>query len=231
MNKFKRLIFIGIFFASISILSQNLTVKYRFMKENIIISDYDLNLEKDYSLFYESGYCFKDIVSKSELIIFKDKSFDIKLLDKVGELAIMTSKPVKLDWIIKKEKKTIGKYNCQQAEVIYKNKKWIAWFTNDLPFQEGPFIFNGLPGLILMMENDNYKFELLEISKLKNECSPIIDDRKEISYEKYENLFNSLSKKNDALLKSLGNLNLKLETKLESISEKEKKINALRELL
>lgn len=231
MIKFRKLILIVIFFCSISILSQNLTAKYKFIKNDIFISDYDLNIEKDHSLFYESGYCLKDLVTKSELIVFKDKSFDVKLLDKVGDLAISTNKPVKFEWIIKNNKKNIGGYSCQQAEMIYKNKKWIAWFTNDLPFQEGPFIFNGLPGLILFIESDNYRFELFEISKFENKCSPIIENRKEISYEKYESLFKSLYKKNDDLLNSFGNLDLKLAIKLESISEKEKKMNALRELL
>lgn len=231
MPKFERLFLIGIFFCSIFVLSQDLTVKYRFIKENIPVSDYDLDIEKNYSLFYESGYCLKDVVSKSDLIIYKDKSDNIKLLDKVGEVSISTNKPNKIDWVIKKDKKTIGGYNCQQAEVIYKNRKWIAWFSNDLPFQYGPFIFKGLPGLILMVENDTYKFELLEISKSKNGCSPVIEKRKELSYEKYESLFHNISTKNDALLNSLGNLNLKIETKLESMSEKEKKINSLREIL
>ena len=231
MIKLRKLFLIVIFCFSISVLSQDITAKYRFIKENIPILDYDLNIETDYSLFYESGYCLKDLVSKSDLIIYKDNSTNIKLLDKVGEVAISTNKPDKLDWIIKKDKKVIGGHNCQQAEVIYKNQKWIAWFSNDLPVQDGPFIFKGLPGLILMIENDHYKFELLEIRKSKKECSPVIENRKEISYEKYESLFNGISKKNDALLNSLSNLNLKLETKLESIGEKEKKINSLREIL
>jgi len=231
MNKFGGLFLIGTIFCSVIVFSQNLTVKYRFIKENIPISDYNLIIEKDHSLFYETEYCSKEEFSKSELIIYKDNSTNIKLLDKVGEVSVSTSKTNKLDWIIIDNKKIIGDYNCQQAEIIYKNEKWTAWFTNDLPIQEGPFIFNGLPGLILMVENNKYKFELLEVSKSENQCSSKIDNRKEISYDKYEILFNNISKKNDALLNSLGSLNLKLETKLDAISKNEKKINILREIL
>ncbi len=231
MIKTSKLFLSIMFLISFTAFSQDLVVNYRFLKENIPIKDYDLDINKDYSLFYETGYCLSNLVSKSELIFLKDKSFEIKLLDKVGDLSVSTSKPNQLNWEIKSEKKVIEGYNCQKAETFYRNQKWTAWFTTDLPFQDGPFVFKGLPGLILVIDNEKYKFELLEISKSTNQCSIAIDNRKEISYEKYESLFNDVSNKNNALLNSLGNLNLNLETNLSSMSEKESKLNIIRELL
>ncbi|MDH6254129.1 hypothetical protein M2347_003856 [Chryseobacterium sp. H1D6B] len=232
MTKALRLFLFSTFFCSFSVFSQNLVVKYRFTKENNPIVDYELNIIKKYSLFYESEYCLNQLIPKSELIILKDKSPAITIFDKAGEIPVSTNKPNQLNWIIKDEKKTIEGYKSQRAEVNYKGRQWVAWFTNDLPFQDGPFIFNGLPGLILTVESDEYKFDLLGISKDDSKCSANIDPKgKEISYEKYESLFNTLSQKNDALFNSLNNLNLNLETKLSSMAEKEKKINTLRELL
>lgn len=41
-------------------------------------------------------------------------------------------------------------------------RQWIAWFTNEIPFQDGPFKFYGLPGLIVKLEDseDYHKFLL-----------------------------------------------------------------------
>jgi len=66
--------------------------------------------------------------------------------------------PKKLKWTIGKETKYILNYKCQKATTILKtkngkNKKIIAWYTNQIPVSSGPFIYSGLPGLILEIDN------------------------------------------------------------------------------
>jgi GLPGLI family protein len=63
----------------------------------------------------------------------------------------------KLNWNIKTEEKTIAGYNCSRAEVYFRGRNYIAWFTTALPNSFGPWKFNGLPGLILEV----YDTELL----------------------------------------------------------------------
>ncbi len=41
----------------------------------------------------------------------------------------------------------------------YKGREWEAWFTQDIPVQEGPYIFNGLPGLIVEMKDTGNSYE------------------------------------------------------------------------
>lgn len=67
-----------------------------------------------------------------------------------------------LNWKITSEQKIIGKYKSQKAETNYGGRNWIAWFTTDVPFQDGPYKFRGLPGLIVKVEDDakNYSWEL-----------------------------------------------------------------------
>ena len=74
----------------------------------------------------------------------------------------------KLNWTILPEQKLIGKYKSQKAEVHYGGRNWIAWFTTELSFSDGPYIFNGLPGLIVSIEDDRneYSFHLVEVKKL-----------------------------------------------------------------
>jgi GLPGLI family protein len=59
-------------------------------------------------------------------------------------------KPV---WKILADKQKIGEYNAQKATADYGGRQWIAWFTTDIPFQDGPYKFYGLPGLIVKLED------------------------------------------------------------------------------
>lgn len=75
-----------------------------------------------------------------------------------------------LNWKILPEQKNIGKYKSQKAEVSYGGRSWIAWFTTELPFNDGPYIFNGLPGLIISIEDTehDYSFNLIQVKKGSN---------------------------------------------------------------
>lgn len=57
------------------------------------------------------------------------------------------------EWKILPEKQKIGEYNAQKAVTNYGGREWTAWFSADIPFQDGPYKFYGLPGLIVKMED------------------------------------------------------------------------------
>lgn len=59
-------------------------------------------------------------------------------------------KPV---WKILPEKQKIGEYDTQKATTSFGGREWTAWFTSDIPFQDGPYKFYGLPGLIVKIED------------------------------------------------------------------------------
>lgn len=67
-----------------------------------------------------------------------------------------------LIWKISDEKQKIKTYNAQKATVDFGGRKWIAWFTTDIPFPDGPYKFYGLPGLIVKVSDEagNYSWEL-----------------------------------------------------------------------
>lgn len=76
----------------------------------------------------------------------------------------------KLNWKILSENKKIASYNTQKAVVEYGGRNWVAWFTTEIPINDGPYIFNGLPGLIVAIEDSNkeYIFNLINVKKSKN---------------------------------------------------------------
>lgn len=55
----------------------------------------------------------------------------------------------KINWRLKPEKKLIGKDTCQRALGKYAGREYEVWFAPGLPFSDGPWKLNGLPGLIL----------------------------------------------------------------------------------
>lgn len=54
-------------------------------------------------------------------------------------------------WNLSSEEKEICGIKCRKAE---NQRGEIAWFSKDIPIGDGPYIYYGLPGLILEIEND-----------------------------------------------------------------------------
>ncbi|MBT2621618.1 GLPGLI family protein [Chryseobacterium sp. ISL-6] len=73
-----------------------------------------------------------------------------------------------LNWKISPETTKIGDYKVQKAETDFAGRKWTAWFTTDLPYQDGPYKFSGLPGLIVKVEDSqgDYSFDLMKNYKI-----------------------------------------------------------------
>ncbi|MBK1894617.1 GLPGLI family protein [Chryseobacterium paridis] len=73
-----------------------------------------------------------------------------------------------LNWKILSETTKIGEYKVQKAETDFGGRKWTAWFTTDLPYQDGPYKFSGLPGLIIKVEDSqgDYSFDLMKNYKI-----------------------------------------------------------------
>ncbi|WP_313214315.1 GLPGLI family protein [Soonwooa sp.] len=77
-------------------------------------------------------------------------------------------------WKVLPETVKIGNYQTQKAEQNYGGRTWYAWFTTDVPLQDGPYKFGGLPGLIVKLEDSkgDYSFDLMESKKIASIQSP-----------------------------------------------------------
>lgn len=67
-----------------------------------------------------------------------------------------------LDWELQNETKTIAGLTCSKAMTNYGGREYTAWYTTEIPISDGPYIFNGLPGLIVKVVDSKgwYDFEL-----------------------------------------------------------------------
>lgn len=77
-------------------------------------------------------------------------------------------------WKILPETVKIGEYNTQKAEVVYGGRTWYAWFTQEIPLQDGPYKFSGLPGLIVKVQDakGDYSFDLMQTKKIASVQQP-----------------------------------------------------------
>ncbi|MFP3832689.1 GLPGLI family protein [Chryseobacterium sp. SIMBA_028] len=88
--------------------------------------------------------------------------------DRIGRDIYSYEEDRPLVWKISSETTKIGEYKVQKAESDFAGRKWTAWFTTDLPYQDGPYKFGGLPGLIVKVEDDkgDYSFDLMKNYKI-----------------------------------------------------------------
>jgi GLPGLI family protein len=88
--------------------------------------------------------------------------------DRIGRDVYTYEEDRPLNWKISSETTKIGEYKVQKAEADFGGRKWTAWFTTDLPYQDGPYKFGGLPGLIVKAEDDKgeYSFDLMKNYKI-----------------------------------------------------------------
>jgi len=94
-----------------------------------------------------------------------------------------------LNWQIAPDstKKVLG-YSVQKAFTRYGGRKWEAWFSPDIPINDGPYIFHGLPGLIIQIYDtkNHYRFNLVGIEVPENE--------RPIQLNLYDNLIHTTHK-------------------------------------
>lgn len=101
--------------------------------------------------------------------IEKDKSTQkVTYKNRIGRDIYSYEEERPISWKMLSETTKIGDYKVQKAETDFAGRKWTAWFTTDLPYQDGPYKFAGLPGLIVKIEDDKaeYSFDLMRNYKV-----------------------------------------------------------------
>jgi len=97
----------------------------------------------------------------------------------------------KANWKIEANKDTvISGYKCLNASTELWGRKFIAWFTLEIPISYGPYKFCGLPGLIIQISDDKkqHKFTINTVKKIKDKQQTIYyinKDYIEITPEEY----------------------------------------------
>ncbi|MDI9364262.1 MAG: GLPGLI family protein [Flavobacterium sp.] len=152
----------------------------RFKLDSII---YSTNSTKDLALLMSMSQ------SSSNKRIIKDNILNkIITYDEISQnLYKIVSDDKNFNWKI--EKDTINKDGniLRKATTKFKGRNYIAWFNYEIPITDGPYKFNGLPGLIFELY-DEKKYFLFSLTSFKNTNKYNIDF-------KYDNEFKIITNK------------------------------------
>lgn len=86
-------------------------------------------------------------------------------------------------WQMTEETDTVFGYLCQKAVIDYGGRNYSAWFTTEIPINDGPWKFHSLPGLILKVSDNEGYFQYLAIGLQQYEGNvEIMQDK--VEYEK-----------------------------------------------
>ncbi len=145
--------------------------------QNIITSDFfHLDINPDMVLYYGRDFFISDSIKNlnlpngfpaPKLTDFFVHNMNSKVYDGYEflgwDIIKRNSEPVQV-WKLFPENKMFQNYVLQKATTTFGGRNWIAWFTNEIPFQEGPHKFHGLPGLIVELSDDgnNFSFKLVK---------------------------------------------------------------------
>ena len=142
------------------------------------------------------GMKIKGVIRSTIFKYYPD--FKITQYEKLGMDIYKMEDQRKIIWKIYSETEKIGNYMAQKATTEMFGRKWIAWFSTELPFQDGPYKFHGLPGLIVKIE-DSSKTHSMELSAVETlpsakelvSDSPIdtINKLIELDYAKFKKTF------------------------------------------
>ena len=73
-----------------------------------------------------------------------------------------------ITWNISGKTKQVQQYTLQKATAKFGGRNWVAWFSREIPFNEGPFKFSGLPGLVFEIYDTgkNFIYNLIKSQEL-----------------------------------------------------------------
>lgn len=126
------------------------------------------NIRRQYSQGHRYGY--------PKFVIKDYKGNKIKEKYYLWEFYVFSEDTPTISWELTEETDSICGYLCMKAQADFSGRKWNAWFTSDIPLSDGPFRFQGLPGLILKMESEDKEHRLTAIS-IRNGHNDIYEEK------------------------------------------------------
>lgn len=78
-----------------------------------------------------------------------------------------------LDWTMQAGDTLINNIPCKKATCRYAGRNFIAWYSESIPLPYGPYVFSGLPGLIMKLYDDKQNW-IFTNNGISNATSPNI---------------------------------------------------------
>lgn len=106
-------------------------------------------------------------------------SYRTVLITEIGNQSYRVTEDRPLNWKIRSENQQIGEFKAQKATAQFAGRLWTAWFSPEIPIQEGPYKFHGLPGLIVALEDatGSHRMELKGVKKVAAPKQEVLDTK------------------------------------------------------
>jgi GLPGLI family protein len=99
---------------------------------------------------------------KASIVIYKDYTAkETVITEEVGQQYIYKDGLNMQAWEILADTATLLNLNCQKAQTQFRGRTYYAWFANDIAIPNGPWKFDGLPGLILKVWDSQNHYEIV----------------------------------------------------------------------
>ncbi len=135
-----------------------------------------------FSFSYSRGGAFQET-------FYKDlRAKKIKTVAVISDKKYIFSEPkANVKWQLLDSTKQILNYAVHKATTHYAGRDYVAWFTLKIPVQDGPYVFYGLPGLIVEMYDTrkDYFFSLKSFKKLESPKTWTIPEAEAITKTKF----------------------------------------------
>lgn len=103
--------------------------------------------------------------------LINKKEGTLEYLGKIFINSYRYEEPIpEFEWNLEDGTMEVMGYECKKATTKWRGREWTAWYS-DIPLSAGPWKFNGLPGLILRLE-DSRSEHFFEAVKSMNEQFP-----------------------------------------------------------
>jgi len=198
--------------------------EYQFQRDSTDVNNsktaiMELLIGKKYSLFQSLNTKFNDSLynaNKTEIENASDQSelFSImaerkkdrlkyKLLKQNNKITTYSQvlmdrykydENVNFKWKIFSDTLTINTYKCNKATTNFGGRSYTAWFSSEIPISNGPYKFNGLPGLIVKIYDikKEHVFELVSFNKDSVQIKILKDTDKPIEKITKKQYFNAI---------------------------------------
>ncbi len=116
-----------------------------------------------------NGEDIKNYVSRFSYRIYKNyPTGQITYMERIMPTDFQYSEPLDVfQWQLTDSTTTIGDFKANYAYTVYGGRRWVAWYTTEIPISDGPYKFRGLPGLIIRLYDDqkHYVFEMEKLER------------------------------------------------------------------
>lgn len=133
--------------------------------------------------------------------------------------------PAEWNWVLSDSTKMVLGYECVEASTDFHGRRWKVWFAPEIPVQNGPWKFDGLPGLILEAETEDgqYRFVATGLQQTDRYITPVyLADE----YEKTTRM-NFLKAKRSFMDNPLGEINSRFGGNATTVSTQDENGNAI----